>query len=197
MMRAAIPVVRLLKRLWRPSTAANLRRLQSRNESVTSIRIRHATPADIPALAQLHVTTFRETHGGGPTAALRASQYGEKFGRGGEWFCVVAVRADGALVGFAAGQPGDPPDETGHVDKIYVLREYQRLGLGRQLLEAVARRFARDGRSAMTLFSQAENPSIGFFEAMGGERTLNAAGGFDGGYRWPDLRTLADGGDMV
>jgi ribosomal protein S18 acetylase RimI-like enzyme len=197
MKRAVIPIVRLLKQLRRPSSAANRRRLQARGESVAAIDIREATPADIPALAELHVATFRETHGGGPTIALRASQYEQKFAGGGEWFCVVAVRADGALVGFAVGEPGEPSGGAGHVDKIYVRSEYQRLGLGRRLLEQVARRFVRDGRTAMTLFSQADNPSIAFFDASGGERLLNAAGGFDGGYRWPDIRNLAARSDMV
>ena len=198
MNRAVTFVVRLLKRLRRPSKAANLRRLAARGEAAASLVVREATAADIPALAALHVRTFRETHGGGPTAALRASQYEHKFQSDAEWFCFVAVRADGELVGFAAGKPGEPPEAgDGHVDKIYVRRDYQRLGLGRRLLEQIARRFARDGRTAMTLFSQADNPSISFFDAMGGERLLDPAGRFGGGYRWPDTGDLAASRDMV
>jgi hypothetical protein len=41
------------------------------------------------------------------------------------------------------------------------------------------------------LFSQAENPSCAFFDALGGERLLSAAGEFHGAYGWRDLRSLA------
>jgi len=154
--------------------------------------MREATAADIPALARLHVRTFQETHGGGPTPQIRESQYRQKFAAtDGGWFCFVAVRPDGDLVGFAVGQPGDPPDGGGHVNKIYVLRDDQRLGLGRRLLAHLARRFLSQGYSSMTLFSQAENPSVWFFDAMGGERCLAPGGAFHGGYRWRDIRHLA------
>jgi hypothetical protein len=44
----------------------------------------------------------------------------------------------------------------------------------------------------MTLFSQAENPSIWFFDAMGGERLVATPGQFHGGYRFRNLRGLRD-----
>ena len=185
---AIVPLVRFLHGLRRPSKAASRRRLEARGERPESLVIRDATAADIPALARLHVQTFRETHGGGPTVAIREEQYRQKFAAtDGRWFCLVAVRATGGLVGFVVGEPDDPPDESGHVSKIYVLRDYQRLGLGRRLLTQVSQRFASHGYTSMTLFSQAENPSIWFFEAMGGERMLGANGEFHGGYRWGTL----------
>jgi ribosomal protein S18 acetylase RimI-like enzyme len=198
MKRFMIPVARFVAGLRRPSRAVNMRRLQERGETPASLVIREATAADISALAHLHVQTFRETHGGGPTAALRESQYRRKFAEtDGGWFCFVATRQNGELVGFAVGQPGDPPESGGHVNKIYVLRDYQRVGLGRRLLAHLARRFLAQGRSSMTLFSQAENPSIWFFDAMGGERWLAPTGEFNGGYRWRDVRNLAAGEDDI
>ena len=193
MNRVITSVLRLLRGLRRPSKAASARRLHARGETPASLVIRDATAADIPALARLHVQTFRETHGGGPSADLREQQYRQKFAASdGRWFCLVAARANGDLVGFIVGQPADPPDEGGHVNKIYVLRSYQRLGLGRRLLADASRRFVSHGYTSMTLFSQADNPSIWFFDAMGGERLLGASGEFGGGYRWSDLRDLAD-----
>jgi ribosomal protein S18 acetylase RimI-like enzyme len=47
----------------------------------------------------------------------------------------------------------------------HVLR--QRLGLGRRLFGHVARRFLACAIDTMMLFSRAENPSCGFFEALG------------------------------
>ena len=52
---------RLLAGLSRPSKAANARRLRARGETLASFTIREATAADIPALAQLHVTTWNAT----------------------------------------------------------------------------------------------------------------------------------------
>ena len=43
----------------------------------------------------------------------------------------------------------------------------------------------------MHLFSEAANPSIRFFEALGGERMITDTGEFHGGYRWSDLHNLA------
>jgi ribosomal protein S18 acetylase RimI-like enzyme len=193
MKRVIVPFLRFLLGLRRPSKAASARRLQTRGETPASLVIRDATAADIPALARLHVTTFRETHGGGPPPELRESQYRQKFAEtDGSWFCLVAARQNGELVGFAVGERADPPEGGGHVDKIYVLRDYQRLGLGRRLLAHLAERFLSQGYSSMTLFSQAENPSIWFFDAMGGERLVATNGEFHGGYRFRHLRDLGD-----
>ena len=195
MNRVIVPLRRFLSSLRRPSKTASARRLRARGETSASIVIREATAADIPALARLHVTTFRETHGGGPPLELRESQYREKFaGTDGSWFCFVAVRQNGDLVGFAVGDRADPPAAEGYVNKIYVRRDYQRLGLGRRLVAHLAERFLSQGYSSMTLFSQAENPSIWFFDAIGGERLVSPAGEFHGGYRFrnlPDLRDMS------
>ena len=76
-------------------------------------RFRDATASDVQALAQLHVTTFVETHGGpGPSCAVRERQWSEAFARSSDdWFCVVIAGPDGELVGFAKGVPHhDVPD---------------------------------------------------------------------------------------
>jgi len=56
----------------------------------------------------------------------------------------------------------------------------------------VVRRFLELGAHSMNLFSQAENPSIGFFERLGGERLFAPNGEFHGAYGWRDLRALAE-----
>jgi GNAT superfamily N-acetyltransferase len=76
------------------------------------------------------------------------------------------------------------------VNKIYVLRRFQRRGAGRLLLCNVAHRFLRQGVTSMLLFGDATSPSNGFYEAFGAERLYSDRGGFDGGYGWRDLETL-------
>lgn len=164
-----------------------------------TVVIRDATAADLPALARLHVTTFNETHASlfrnGPTAEVREHQWPQMFASAdGSWFCLVIETSSGKLIGFAKGQRyahADQPDFAGELNKIYLLREYQRRGLGRQLLGHVARRFLSEGISSMLLFGDARNRSNRFYEALGADKLLAPNGEFHGGYGWRDLRKLA------
>jgi len=198
MKRSLVPLVRFVQGLRRPSKSANSRRLRARSESIDSIRIRPARLEDVPALARLHVTTFNATHllpgGRGPTVGLRERQWREHLaGPSPKVFCFVAERSDGTLVGFASGKPADYPGFAGRLDKIYLLPHYQRMGLGRRLFGEVCRRFLADDVTSMMLFSQAENPSCRFFEALGGERLMSDTGEFHGAFGWRDVRGLAVG----
>lgn len=157
--------------------------------------LRDARMEDIPALAELHVRTFRETHGGGPSAAVREQQWRSKFVAGTLVFCVL-LEADGKLIGFASGQrhqnePGEDGEYGGELNKIYVLRDFQRRGLGRRLLHASADRFLAAGVTSMLLFGDARSRSNGFYEAMGAHRLYAANGAFHGGHGWSDLRLLS------
>jgi L-amino acid N-acyltransferase YncA len=126
---------------------------------------------------------------------LRERQWREQFqATDGSWFCFVVTNPKGELIGFAKGvMPNamDSADVSGQLNKIYLLREYQRLGLGRRLAGHVARRFLSQGIHSMVLFGTPQNPSCAFHEALGGERMFAENGEFHGGYRWPDLQKLA------
>jgi len=154
------------------------------------------TAADAPAVAALHVAAFNETHtlnNDGPGYELRERQWREAFLRpAGSWFGIVVESGSGEFAGFAKGQrhDGGVPGYQGELNKIYLLRRYHRQGLGRRLLCEVARRFLDQGITSMLLFGDAENPSNGFYEAMGAERLLTSTGGFHGGYGWRDLHAL-------
>ena len=167
--------------------------------NLKTVTVREATAADVPALARLHVATFNETHAparnNGPTYAVREFQWRQAFeSADGNWFCFVIEGPGGELIGFAKGQPyahQDQPDFAGELNKIYVLREHHRRGLGRCLLGHVARRFLSQGVSSMLLFGDARNPSNGFYEALGADKLFAPNGEFHGGYGWRDLRRLA------
>jgi ribosomal protein S18 acetylase RimI-like enzyme len=157
-------------------------------------RIRDAVPGDVVTLAELHVATFKEAHGraGAPSVELRESQWRAAFERESDWFCYVAEAPDGELMGFAKGtlHDGGVPGFEGELDKIYVLRQWHRHGIGRQLVEHVARKFLERGVNSMLLFGDARNPSNGFYEKLGAERLFSREGEFHGGYGWRDLRRL-------
>jgi GNAT superfamily N-acetyltransferase len=182
----------------RRSREENLARLRERGESIASFELREAVPGDIPELARVHVSAWNATHAGWvgrkPSVDLRVRQWTEKFASlAPDWFCYLAQDGGGTVVGFATGQPYPEPDPSGfstRLEKIYLLSEYQRLGLGRRLVGRVARRLWERGAGSMLLFSQPENPSCAFFEALGGERLLADSGEFHGAYGWRDLERL-------
>src|SRR6185436_5434374 len=164
-----------------------------------AFHLREAREADVQALARLHVQTFNETHRGGrpggPTYELRERQWRESFERqDGSWFSYVVEDDEGELVGFAKGTPhdGGVPGYQGELNKIYLLKRVQRQGLGRLLLNAVARRFIERGVTSMLLFGEAASPSNGFYEAFGAERLYSDKGEFHGGCGWRDLSTLVE-----
>ncbi|HSA56112.1 MAG TPA: GNAT family N-acetyltransferase [Gemmatimonadaceae bacterium] len=177
-----------------PSRAGNLRRLRERGESMESLILREATAADIPALAQLHVTTWNATYApmlmNGPPAHVREQQWRDAFAKqDGTWFCFVVENLRGELVGFAKGVRSDHPEYGGELSKIYLLREYQGMGLGKRLLGHVARRFLSQGITSMWLFGDARNPSAAVWRALGAIKTDADPG--NGNYGWRDLRALA------
>ena len=67
----------------RPTGKENARGLRERGESLDSIIFRDAVAADIPALAELHVTTWNATYNTtrGPTVATRTWQWNEVFAK--------------------------------------------------------------------------------------------------------------------
>jgi len=161
--------------------------------------IRAATIEDGHALAELHVKTFKETHGtwpSGPNYEIRKWQWDELFKTAdGTWFCLVITNREGALIGFAKGQSYSHPDHpffSGELNKIYLLKQYHRLGLGKRLLAAAAKRFISMGIESMLLFGDAQNPSNHFYEAMGAEKLFAKNGEFHGGYGWRDIKPIAD-----
>jgi GNAT superfamily N-acetyltransferase len=160
-----------------------------------SLPIRQATAADILALAQLHVTTWNATYAPmlmkGPPVAVRERQWREAFSNmDGSWFCFVVENAKHELVGFAKGRESDHPEYGGELNKIYLLRDYQGLGLGRRLVGHVARRFLSQGITSMWLFGDARNPSSNVWRALGATKTDDDPA--SGNYGWRDLRQLAE-----
>lgn len=159
------------------------------------LRLRRATVVDVDPLVRLHVQTFNETHGPGPSVDVREQQWRRAFSEADpDWFCVVAETSEGRLVGFARGQPyteEELGEFKGELNKIYVLREYQKRGLGQRLVCAVAQGLLTRGINSMLLFGDAKGRSNGFYERMGAERLIAANGEFHGGYGWRDLEELA------
>ncbi len=176
----------------RPTREENQQKLQHRGESLDSIVFRDAVAADIPALAELHVTTWNATYNttGGPTVATRAWQWNQVFAKENRRdFVLVLEDRNGRLIGFTWGKPAEGEFE-GNLSKIYLRWEYHRLGLGRRMMAETAKRFLERGIHSFNLFAELSNPTLGFYDRMGGERLFDDRGQFGGAYGWRDVRTL-------
>lgn len=161
--------------------------------------LREATIDDLRALAELHVRTFNETHlapgASGPTLATRESQWRDKLAAtDAANFVLVLETTDRQMVGFIWCHPTkDDPTWAARLNKIYLLRGYQRRGLGKRMVAAAVTRLLEKGLTSMALFTEADNEvACNFYEQLGGERQLNERGEFDGMFGWRDLRQLSD-----
>jgi ribosomal protein S18 acetylase RimI-like enzyme len=176
----------------RPTGAENARKLRERGESLDSITFRDAVAADIPALAELHVTTWNATYNTsrGPTIATRTWQWEQVFAKAYRRdFVLVLEDRNGRLIGFTWGRPHQGEFE-GELSKIYLRWEYHGLGLGRRMMAETAKRFMDRGIHSFILFAELTNPTLGFYDRLGGERLVDDRGQFGGAYGWRDLTAL-------
>lgn len=166
--------------------------------------IRRATANDAAGIAKVHVDCWRATYRGMIAQDVldrlsyetSENRMRAHFARS-DLFGFVAEDAD-RIVGFAFGGPetgGDVP-LRGTLSALYVLPEHQRLGIGRELMAAVARELAaRDFRS-MLVWVLAQNPARRFYEGMGGRClgqktvTLGNAPVEEAAYVWDDIGLL-------
>ena len=166
-----------------------------------------AGPADAEALAQVHVTSWRETYRGLlPDAYLaRMSQesHTRRFARlllqpGPDDVTLAAADRRG-VVGYAQGGASRRrlPGEAG-VATLYLLKSAQGRGVGARLLTETARALAARGALSLVISVLRDNVAArGFYEHLGGRaeppRLEPGPGGAmlqEVAYRWADIRDL-------
>jgi ribosomal protein S18 acetylase RimI-like enzyme len=170
-----------------------------------------AGPSDAEELARVHVASWRETYRGLlPDAFLaRMSEPGfaRRFRRQltapGDSVTLVAAHRYG-LVGYAQGGASRRSpvrlDQGGEAEiaTLYVLRQAQGEGLGKQLMIETARALAAQGAVSLMISVLRDNiRARGFYEHLGGEaeaaRQEPGPGGrllYEVAYRWRDIRDL-------
>lgn len=188
-------IIRHINALRRSSGRSNRRLLQRRKEDINSSFIfRDATSEDVPELARVHVLAWNDTYPNvrkPPGYELREWQWRDIFTKQNDsWFIILVEKKAGGLVGFARGARSS--ESEGDLNKIYLLREYQQVGLGKRLLGVVVYRFLAMGIHKMHVIAEAGNPSCWFYEKMGGKNMRNKDGSINyGNYEWDDLEKLA------
>lgn len=163
------------------------------------IRIRRASRHDAAAIGRVHVETWQATYAGIlPDAMLVAmsdvrqsawwSQLLKDPGEARGIF--VADDKDMGVVGFGScGPVRDLPEgldgreiKVGEVYTLYVEPDFQNLGLGRKLLDALFRQLKADRCDTAILWMLAQNSARFFYEGLGGEpagERVDTMGGTD------------------
>lgn len=170
--------------------------------------IREANYDDAPAIARVHVDSWRSTYRGIIPDEYLGQQSYEK--RESSWhkilksvpnnsnFTYVAENESGEVIGFANGglERTKDPNFHGELNAIYILEKYQRKGIGRKLLWVVAQRLRESNIYSMLVWVLTENPACQFYEALGGlkvnEQQIERAGStlVEVAYGWMDTVKL-------
>ena len=172
------------------------------------IQVRAAIPEDASSMARVHVDSWRSTYAGiVPAEYLAGLSYRNRESLWKQLLttdrlgtnCFVADTGGGDIVGFATGGPEREGDRIyrGELYAIYLLEEYQRMGLGRRLVSSVTQRLLADGFDSMRLWVLEYNhPACRFYESLGGERvgrkTVAIGGAYlvEVSYGWREITDL-------
>jgi L-amino acid N-acyltransferase YncA len=174
--------------------------------NVMAVTIRRATLDDCTGIANVHIDSWRSTYSNiVPEEYLSSMSYSDRENRwrtilndGNEnHIMYVAVNEEGKIVGFANGGPERSNDVMYDCElyAIYLLKEIQRQGNGKQLVKAVVEELSKKYH-AMLVWVLAENQSRYFYEALGGkyvrESVITIAGKelVEIAYGWSDLKDL-------
>jgi ribosomal protein S18 acetylase RimI-like enzyme len=168
------------------------------------LTIRTAELDDAPAIARVHVETWRSTYGGivpqtyldgltVPNRAVAWTRLLEQSGR--SILTMVSEDHNRRIVGFVSGGALRHADARfqAEISSLYVMQAYQGAGHGRRLFMAASNRLAQLGYTGLFVWVLADNPARAFYEALGGEAVSEMTREFAGkslreiGYGWTDI----------
>ena len=177
------------------------------------VTIRPAVPADATAIAQVRVDAWRTTYKGMvPQTYLAAMKVEESTAL---WEKVLTAppnttntfvaERDGGIIGFASGSMLPEPKHgfDAELAAVYLVRDEQRMGIGRRLVAAVAAAQKAHGATGLIVWVIAANKSArAFYEGLGAELLIEQPFTWDGmdlveaGYGWRDLPALIAAGGV-
>ena len=140
--------------------------------------LRSAQLADAPAIAAIHIASWRATYAGlvaqdfleGLDLSAFTASWQHWLSPHPDHVILVAEDAQGSLLGFTGGGPvRDPlPPFDAELYTRYLLPPAQRQGFGRRLFLTLADRLIAQGRQHLLLWSLRDNPSTPFYQRLGG-----------------------------
>ncbi|MFC5860826.1 GNAT family N-acetyltransferase [Acidicapsa dinghuensis] len=168
--------------------------------------IRRAEIADAASIARVHVASWRSTYGGiVPQAYLDSLEETVFASRWQQWLgeqkvTTLVAGDDVAVFGFISGGLNREPDPSdvydGELYAVYLLEEYQRSGIGRAMVQALAAILRDEGRKGMMVWLLEANSAAGFYRRLGAvdvasrEIEIGGARLAEIALGWLDLRAL-------
>ncbi|WBX80229.1 GNAT family N-acetyltransferase [Virgibacillus salarius] len=142
------------------------------------MKIRKAIMADAAKIAYVHVESWKSTYKGIiPDAYIQKQTYERRTNLWNDNLrnqtVFIAEDHTGNIVGFAVGgqeRTNDYPSYQGELYAIYLLKNYQGIGIGRRLFRSVTQQLRRDGFRSMLVLVLADNNARYFYETMGAKR---------------------------
>jgi len=170
--------------------------------------IRPAKVEDADGIGKVHVDSWRSTYRGIiPDSVLDTLDYEKRsevrrrqLSKNDPTICTyVAEGEDGKILGFAMAGPrrDGRADYDGELYAIYIFKECQGQGIGRDLFLATARWLIGQGYKSMLIWVLKDNPTRKFYETFGGRelesKTIDIGGPIEEvSYGWPDLKVLGE-----
>lgn len=154
-------------------------------------------------MARVYVQTWRDQYAGilpdrvllSMSVRHQAASWRRALSQGGETI-LVSDQVGAGIVGLGSCGAARKSllDYAGEVYTLYVLRDYQETGLGRDLLRGLFKCLLSEGRESAVVWVLNANPARFFYQAMGGklvaERVENLWGEKlrEVAFGWPDLQ---------
>ncbi len=177
---------------------------------MNDVLIRAAGTDDSNGIAYVQVTGWLETYRGMISDSfldkLSIEQQAERWKQilsdpNDVYHRAFVATKDGQIVGFAnyGKEHSGDSDYLGELFAIYVLKEFQGQGIGRELVKRVAQGLLDQEVSSMLVWVLVANPYQRFYESLGGvylrEQTIVFEGEslYEKAYGWKDIRPLAGG----
>ena len=176
---------------------------------MTGIAVRRATAADAPGIARVRIDSWRTTYRGmipdayldGMQVEASTASWDRVLTAGPNTTSVFVAQRGDEIVGFACGTPLKEPKHglDAELAAVYLRREFQRAGIGRQLVGAVVDAQRAHGATGLLTWVIAGNKAArAFYERLDGELLVEQPFQWDGmdlveaGYGWRNLPALAE-----
>lgn len=168
--------------------------------------IRKAVQGDVPAIARVHVDSWRTTYRDiVPEKHLAKLSYEE---RETIWARAIAdaqqltyvAETNGNIIGFANGgkNRGGESEYSCELYAVYLLQAHQQRGVGRQLTLAIGRDLEKAGMRSMIVWVLRNNPACEFYKKLGGQPVaskliiIGGASLEEVAYGWSDVSILLE-----
>jgi ribosomal protein S18 acetylase RimI-like enzyme len=144
--------------------------------STQTIRIRVAEPADAASIADVHDAAWMEAYRGiipGKHLERMVQRRGESWwahaiSRGSR---IIVLDVGNKIAGYASygrNRVSALPFR-GEIFELYLLPEFQGIGFGKRLFNAVRRELSNSGHTSVIVWSLADNErAVSFYEGLGG-----------------------------